>query len=212
LKEARGLISVTPDYPPPLKGVVLGFVPRVQPFVAPHAQEVITAAVARKKNTHEEDRKMPVTVTSSAPTSTAPAVRLCASCKKKPLSFNNTTGVCTKCQALAGGRVRIRSKKVNGHTTVQPFARGLQLARRAEVSEAAAPEPTKPTGADRHDAPRGIGSGAQPAEERSRSLGLARIEERVQLLLAAVPLDALIAAIPREDQAKFVSAWLVGTL
>ncbi len=205
-----------PDSRPPLKatrevsGVVLGFVPRVRPFVAPHAQEVITAAVAKKKNSHEEDQKMAI-VTSFAPTSTAPAVHLCTSCKKKPLSFNNTTGVCTNCQALAGGRVRVRSKKVNGHTAVRPFARGLQLARRAEVAEpAAAPEPAKSNGGDRNHVSRG--TGAQPAKEHSRSLGVTRIEERVQLLLAAVPLDAVIAAIPREDQAKLISAWLAGAL
>jgi hypothetical protein len=190
----------------------------LQAVVVTHAQEAITAAVAvvaTKKNSHEEDRKMSI-VTSASPTSTAPAVRMCTSCKKTLLSYNNTTGVCTKCQRLAGGRVRNRSKNVNGHTAVRPFARGLQLARRAEVAEpAAVPEPKPNDGAGRDDRPRGNGNRAQPqpAEEHSRrSLGVARIEERVQLLLAAVSLDAVIAAIPRADQAKLVSAWLAGTL
>jgi hypothetical protein len=34
----------------------------------------------------------------------------------------------------------------------------------------------------------------------------------VQLLLKAVPADALIKVIPPEDQAKLVSAWLMGTV
>jgi hypothetical protein len=41
---------------------------------------------------------------------------------------------------------------------------------------------------------------------------VARIEERVQLLLGAVSPEAIIAAMPRADQAKLVSAWLAGTL
>ena len=49
-------------------------------------------------------------------------------------------------------------------------------------------------------------------EDRLRSLGASRIEERVQLLLTAVPLDALVKVIPPEDQRKIVTAWLMGVV
>ena len=137
-------------------------------------------------------------VTGTAPTSPAPAVRTCASCKTNPLSYNNTTGICAKCQKLSGGR--IRSKRVNGHGAVRPFARGLQLARRAEVAEPAAV--AKPGGADRQDGP-ARSNGAQPMEDRVRSFGRTDIESRVDLVLSA---------IPAAEKMKMLSAWLTGTL
>jgi hypothetical protein len=166
----------------------------LQAPVITHAHEVIMAATARKTNSYEEEQSKMATVTSSAPTPTTSAARVCKTCKVKPLSFNNTTGICSECQQFAGGRVR--PKKVNGQGAVQPLARGLQLARRAEVAEPAAAS-AKPNGADHPDRD---GNRAQPGENAEETT---RVESRVDLLLAA---------IPREEKARMLCAWIAGTL
>lgn len=167
----------------------------LEAFHVTHAHELIMTAAARKKNSYEQEESK-MTITGAAPTLTAaqvPAGRLCGhpGCKQQ-LGPNNTCGFCRA--------HRSHTKQVTGNGHLQ-VARGPQAV------------PTKkPNGASRVDRPRGNGNGAQPVEERRSPRGVARIEERVQLLLAAVPLDAVIAAIPREDQAKLISAWLSGAL
>jgi hypothetical protein len=168
----------------------------LQAFVITNArQRVIVAAAAKKENFHEEDQRMAI-VTSAAPTSTAPQVLAVNVCRqpgcKQQLGAKNTCGFCRQ------HRSHVKQAGGNGQ---------LQVARGPQAVPA-----KKPNGASRDDRPRGSGSGAQPAESSRSQLGAARIEERLQVLLAAVPLDAVIAAIPLEDQAKLVSAWLAGTI
>src|ERR1700688_2056568 len=56
-----------------------------------------------------------------------PAARICSSCKKKPLSYNNATGICAQCQGRQGGRVR--SKKTDGRNgaELRPEVRSTRL-------------------------------------------------------------------------------------
>jgi hypothetical protein len=140
----------------------------------------------------KENQKMP-TVTSPAPTSIAAAAeRLCTRCKQNPLSYNNSTGICGECQRKLGGRVR--PKKTNGHIA-RPH-RGLQLERDVAKPSGAA----KPKGAD-HRATPSVDGGAAP-RDRIQSLA-AGIESRVELLLAAVPV---------QEKTKMLAAWMAGTL
>jgi hypothetical protein len=131
-----------------------------------------------------------------ASTSTARA-RVCSGgtpgCKNE-LSYNNRSGRCGDCQTKLGRR-RDRSKKTNGHNGVQQD-RALQ----APLERQAAP-PAKRNGAAHHPVHHN-GNGAQRAEEPSRLLlVMPNVDSRVDLLLAAVP---------REDKAKMLSAWLAG--
>jgi len=123
------------------------------------------------------------TVTSPVPTSktSAPAVKVCrhAGCRQQ-LGSKNTCGFCRE------HRSHTKNISSDGH--------GLKLATRQPVAERAAPLPAKPNGADQHDRD---GNRAQPAE------GPARVESRV---------DMLLAAIPSADKAKMLCAWLAGTL
>lgn len=141
-------------------------------------------------------------VTSSAPksrTSTAASARVCSSCRKNPLSYNNTTGICSECQERQGGRSR--SKTTDEHNAAQPFLRDLKSPTR-QVAGPMVPEPAT-AGADQPDTPYANSKTSQPAEDCIRSLGTVHIESRVDLLLAAVPYEA---------KAKMLSAWLSGTL
>jgi hypothetical protein len=109
--------------------------------------------------------------------------RICATPGcKRILALNNTSGLCGECRERQG---RSHSKKTNGHG-----AHGLQLARRRVVSESAAP--AKSNGAD-----------SDPPHLNGNGVGTVPLESRVDLLLAAMP---------REDKAKMLMAWLAGTL
>jgi hypothetical protein len=133
--------------------------------------------------------------------------RICATpgCKRV-LAYNNTYGLCGECRERQGrfsvagcsrlSRSHSAPKKTNGHNG----AHGLKLARPAVVSESAAP--AKPNGADHHHS---------ITEELSNGIkanagleGTTSVESR--------RLDLVLAAIPREDKVKLVSAWLAGTL
>jgi hypothetical protein len=185
---------------------ISGFaVPLAMPPRVP-APEVVRSQLMQRS---QEDHIMPETHSAqpSRTTSIAPAARTktqpvkgavpqtatgrtCATpgCKRV-LALNNTSGVCRECGDRQG---RSHSKKTNGH--------GLQLARRdtepteraqvlMHVSSPTTPELAKPNG----HAPHGNGGGP----------GATNVESRVDLLLAA---------IPAEDKAKMLSAWLAGTL
>jgi hypothetical protein len=106
-----------------------------------------------------------------------PAMKVCrqAGCKRQ-LGPNNTCGFCRE------HRSHTKNTSADG--------RGVQPHREPQ----AAPHLVLPNGADHHDRE---GNRAQPAEET------ARIESRVDLLLAA---------IPREEKAKMLCAWMAGTL
>lgn len=129
------------------------------------------------------------TAITAASTKPAQAARVCTTCKKNPLSYNNSTGICGECQRELGGR--IRPKKTNGHGS------GAQHRERRAVR--AAPHLVKPNGADHHDLAHGNGN-VLPAEDRGLSPGTPA-ESRVDLLLAAVPV---------QDKVRMLSAWLAG--
>jgi hypothetical protein len=123
-------------------------------------------AVIHPTSKPQEDHKM-IAAISTAPTSRTSAVsaaaRVCTSCKKNPLSYNNKTEICGACQREGGGRLRSE----NAVRRAQPH-RGLKIER-----------------------------AAQPAAVT------ARVESRVDLLLAA---------IPREEKARMLCAWMAGSL
>jgi hypothetical protein len=135
---------------------------------------------------------------STTRTPTAPASRICATCKKNALSYNNITGICGECQRSAAGFI---PKKATGHNGMQPRREpqapaphlvGQQGANRDD----AAPRPPLPGSTDAD------GNRAHAAEDRNLSPGTPA-ELRVDLLLAAVPLA---------EKAKMLCAWLHGTL
>jgi hypothetical protein len=152
--------------------------PRTEVHIAA-ASSAASPAIAQKP---KEDQNQMSTVT---PKTLAAAARLCTHCKKNPLSYNNSTGICGECQRELGGRVR--PKKTNGHVA-QPH-RGLQLERQAQP---APPEQTKPNGADNA---RGNGD--------VRLLATTYVDARV---------NQILNLIPREDKARMLAAWLAGTL
>ena len=163
-------------------------------LVLNHSISISQSKVAAARKSQEDHMSTARPTASAAPTSTpaAPRARVCSTCKKKPLAYNNVTGVCGECQ----GQGRVQSK-ANGHNGVHPD-RELQAARKRQAA------PAKPNGADHHhdhDEPsRGNGNGAQPNPMR---------------LLAMPPasrVDLLLAAIPYADKARMLSAWIAGKL
>jgi hypothetical protein len=155
-----------------------------------HSISIRALPIAGKS--HQEDQQMSTTQKiTPTPTSTAPPTRMCATpgCKKT-LSYNNRTGICGECLA----------KKT----------KGIMEAKRAPA--AAAADSAKPNGRLSHDPAHGNGNGngkhngngngAQPAEQPGL-LVMQRVESRVDLLLAAVP---------RADKERLLSAWLAGTI
>jgi|SRR5271165_4608261 len=145
------------------------------------------------------------TTTTPAPTSTAPqapAVRACQQpgCKNK-LSLNNLSGWCTEHRP----HTKVSG---NGKGPHDGFARHTELqAARARARAGAVPAKT-----NGHDPAHGNGNGN--GDDRLRSLGNSRIQERVKLLLDVVdlPVEEVLEIIPDEDKAKLVEAWLLGTV
>lgn len=143
-----------------------------------------------------EDLPMATEITpapTSKPTSTHAVPRLCGTCHKQPLSYNNVSNMCTGCQRQHG-RPRPNG---NGHNG------GVRPHREPQAQ----PHKAAKNGADRDRDPvngkaKGNGNGAQPAEDRL--LGMPRVESS--------RLDILLAAIPREDKARMLTAWLAGSL
>jgi hypothetical protein len=204
-------------------------------FAVAHSKEVTAAAAARKKSLSQEDQNVMATVTAPTPTSATPtsatstaalssaAAGICKvqGCKNQ-LGLNNMSGLCrdhrphTKVNGNGNGasstartcdvqgcKSTLGSNNLSGTC---PAHRRLQAARAVKAEQPAAL--VKPNG---HDPAHGNGNG-NGAEDRLKALGASRIEQRVQLLLGAVPLDAVIEVIPIEDKHKMVSAWLAGTL
>lgn len=153
---------------------------------------VFIIAQLRRPKLQEDQTQMSATATTlqtetaPAPTSRAPrvshgpspikrAARLCATCGKNPLSYNNVSHKCTHCQRQHG-----RHSKTNGHNGARPHR---------ELEHKAAPNGN------------GKPNGALPVEDPIRAVGSARIESRV---------DRLLAAVPIEDKARLLSAWLTG--
>jgi hypothetical protein len=145
-------------------------------------------AVAIAGKSHEEDQMSTAEKITPAPTSTIPAARLCKTpgCKRT-LAYNNRTGLCQDCLAK-------KTKSI------------------LEAKRAATARPAKPNGADHEDRANGHGNsaahgngksnGAQPADQPGL-LVMQRVESRVDLLLAAVP---------RADKERLLSAWIAGTI
>jgi hypothetical protein len=142
------------------------------------------------------------TTTTPAPTSTAPHApavpRTCRrpGCENK-LSLNNLSGFCTE------HRPHTKTSG-NGKGPHDGFARHTELQAARSGAGAA---PAKSNG---HDPAHGTGNG----DDRLRSLGNSRIQERVKLLLDVVdlPVEEVLEIIPDEDKAKLVEAWLLGTV
>ena len=132
-----------------------------------------------------EEQNMSATEVTPVPTAktiSAHAARLCTTCHKNPLSYNNTTNICGECQKKVG-RVRNSAKTSGG---AKPH-REVQAARERHAKQRAAANSN------------GNGQGAQTAD--GSLLLMPRLDSRVDLLLAAVP---------REDKAKMLSAWIAG--
>jgi hypothetical protein len=160
-------------------------------------------------NFQKEDQMEHATSTSvdSRPSS-AQIPRRCSEGCGRALALNNTRGTCGECQKRLGSH-NFREPKGDGSSPHNGHARQLELKAAREATQAA----LKTNGhANGNGAANGNGNGNghhKPAngngtmiEDRIRSLGSDELEQRVQLVLSAIPL---------EHKARMVSAWLAGT-
>jgi len=128
----------------------------------------------------EEPMATEITPAPSSKSISTPAVRLCGMCHKKALSYNNVSNTCTDCQKQHG-RPRPNG---NGHKA--------QPQHKAAKSNGAHRDPTHGNGKIADNANSKInGNGAHPAQDR---------------------LDLLMAVVPLEAKVRFLTAWLAGTL
>ena len=127
-----------------------------------------------------------------APTPTVPAARICRTegCTRT-VSYNNASGICSEHQRQGSNS---KKKRTNGHN-------GVQHRELKGAIEHKAPRPAKTNGADHQDHTNG--NGAQSAEQPIGLLVMPRAESS--------RVDLLLAAIPRADKEKMLSAWLAGT-
>jgi hypothetical protein len=166
--------------------------------------EMQAAREAEKHQSQSQEEKNMATSTTPAPTSATSTDTIVKLCKmqgcKRQLGALNQSGFCRDHRPHTKTKTNGAGNGHNGGT--RHYVHHARDARLQAARESAAA--VKPNGQSAHG--NGIG------EDTVRSLGASRIEERLQLLLTSVPLDALVKLIPPEDQRKIVTAWLMGTV